>query len=484
MRLLSTVMLIPQNRLLAVVASSVLPLAVAAGLWTEPISTGAMIVAGVLLFLAAVDAGMGWRTAGQKLAFHFPEAVRLTKDRAGSVTVVIVNQQPGAPERRLRLGLGWPETVRTPTELLAIALTGGVERTRFEWACLPGRRGRHTLGRVHFEEASPLGWWAVRRSAATGCELRVYPDLRAERRQAAAIFLTRGGLGSHAQRQVGRGREFEKLRDYVAGDSIEDISWKATARRQRPVSKVFQVERTQEIYVLIDASRLSAQPAQDVAGPSSIEGNDEEEAATVRAMTTDAATGPTVLERYLSSALLLCQAAERQGDLFGLGTFADGMQHFLRARNGPAHFDACREAIYALEPAVVSPDFEELCAFLRLRLRRRALVVVLTSSLDDPVLAESFLRAVEGVSRQHVVLVNSLRPTGVAPLFTDADGGASIVTTGDVYRRLSGHLRWQKLRETEKKLRRLGVGFTLLDDARMTEQIVRQYLNVKQRQVL
>ena len=45
------------------------------------------------------------------------------------------------------------------------------------------------------------------------------------------------------------------------------------------------------------------------------------------------------------------------------------MRHFLRAKNGPAHFDACREAIYALEPAEVSPDFEELCTFLRLRLR-------------------------------------------------------------------------------------------------------------------
>ncbi len=475
-------MLLPQNRLLALVTLGLLPLAVAGGLWTEPVSTGAMVGAAALLLAAAVDAGMGWFRAGRGLEFQLPETVRLSKGRAGTVAVVIVNQQPGAPGRRLRLGLAWPETVQTPTEILAVTLHAGTERARLEWVCTAGRRGRYALERVHYEEASPLGLWAVRRSAATACELRVYPDLRAERRQAAAIFLSRGGLGSHAQRQVGRGREFEKLRDYVAGDSMEDISWKATARRQRPVSKVFQVERTQEVYVLIDASRLSARPAQDATEPAHPDGEDEAEAA--RTATTEIITGPTVLERYLSSALLLCLAAERQGDLFGLGTFADGVQHFLRAKNGPAHFDACREAIYALEPAVVSPDFEELCTFLRLRLRRRALLVVLTSSLDDPVLAESFLRSVEGVSRQHVVLVNSLRPTGVTPLFADADGGVGVVTTGDVYRRLSGHLRWQKLHECEKRLRRLGVGFTLLDESRMTEQIVTQYLNVKQRQVL
>ena len=398
---------------------------------------------------------------------------------------MIGNQLPGVPTRRLRLGLGWPETVGTPTDELAVTLAAGVERTRLEWVCTAGRRGRYALGRIHYEEASPLGLWARRRSAAAACELRVYPDLRAERRQAAAVFLTRGGLGSHAQRQVGRGREFEKLRDYVPGDSIEDISWKATARRQRPVSKVFQVERTQEVYVWIDASRLSARPAREATDVAPAEtGEDGAEAEAVRAMTTDTLTGPTVLERYLSSALLLCLAAERQGDLFGLGTFAEGVRHFLRAKNGPAHFDACREAIYALEPEVVSPDFEELCTFLRLRLRRRALVVLLTSSLDDPVLAESFLRSVEGVSRQHVVRVGSLQPAGVAPLFSDADGGAGVGTTEDVYRRLGGHLRWQKLRETEKRLGRLGVGFTLLDDARMTEQIVTQYLRVKQRQML
>lgn len=478
-------MLIPQSRLLAVVALGILPLTVVAGLWTEPLSTAATAIAAVLLLLAAVDAGLGWWRAGRGLAFLFPEALRLSKGREGLLAVTIGNQQPSAPARRLRLGLAWPETVATPTDELAITLPAGVERTRFDWVCTAGRRGRYALGRIHYEEASPLGLWTMRRSAAAACELRVYPDLRAERKQAAAIFLARGGLGSHAQRQIGRGREFEKLRDYVAGDSIEDISWKATARRRRPVSKVFQVERTQEIYVLIDASRLSARPAQEAADPSNLEmDGDETEAAAIRAMTTDSAAGPTVLERYLSSALLLCLAAERQGDLFGLGTFADGVRHFLRAKSGPAHFDACREAIYTLEPAAVSPDFEELCVFLRLRLRRRALIVLLTSSLDDPVLAESFLRAVEGVSRQHIVLVNSLRPAGVSPLFTDADDGAGVVTTGDVYRRLSGHLRWQKLRECEQRLRRLGVGFTLLDDARMTEQIVTQYLNVKQRQVL
>ena len=479
-------MIVPQGRLLLVVALGVLPLAVVAGLFPPPISAGATGLAGLLLLASVADAAWSLGRGGRGVEFTLPEVVRLSKGRPGPVSVVVRNGSPGTPARRLRLGLGWPEEVRTAHEVVALPLGMGVERTRFDWPCVGQRRGPFRLTRIYYEEASPLGWWAVRRSAAVRCELRVYPDLRAERRQAAAVFLHRGGLGSHAQRQVGRGRDFEKLRDYVPGDSIQDISWKATARRQRPVSKVFQIERTQEVYVLIDASRLSARPVLgserveegEAAGNVAAEGG-EEMAAGVAVQ-----AGPTTLERYLSSALLLCLAAERQGDLFGLATFADGVRSFLRAKNGAAHFNACREAIYALEPAAVSPDFDELCTFLRLRLRRRALLVILTSSLDDPVLADAFVKAVEGVSRQHVVLVNGLRPPGVLPLFDDPEGGAAVRTADDVYRRLGGHLRWQKLRETENRLRRLGVGFHLLDGGRMTEQLVTQYVNVKRRQVI
>ena len=89
-----------------------------------------------------------------------------------------------------------------------------------------------------------------------GAEIRVYPNLVTERKNLAALFLNRGSFGLHAQRQLGKGREFEKLREYVPGDGYDELHWKATARRGRPITKVYQIERTQEVYVVIDASRL------------------------------------------------------------------------------------------------------------------------------------------------------------------------------------------------------------------------------------
>src|SRR5207344_2975735 len=119
------------------------------------------------------------------------------------------------------------------------------EWSRVEWNCTARRRGNFHLTRAVLECASPLGLWSIRKPKALHSEVRAYPNLWAERKSLAALFLHRGGLGTHAQRQVGKGRDFEKLREYAAGDSYDEIHWKATARRGHPVTKVFQIERTQ-----------------------------------------------------------------------------------------------------------------------------------------------------------------------------------------------------------------------------------------------
>ena len=114
-----------------------------------------------------------------------------------------------------------------------------------------------------------------------------------------------------------------------------------------------------------------------------------------------------------------------------------------------------------------------------MRLRRRALLVFLTP-LDDPAMSESFVRNLDLVRRQHLVLVNMLRPPGIRPLFANLE----VKSVDDLYQELGGHLRWQQLRELQKVLQRRGVPFSLLDDERLSAELVSQYLNVKQRQLL
>ena len=396
-------MIVPQTRLIVWVALIGLPFAAVGA--TLP---GARAISGVLIgglcVLALADAVLAQgRLAGIRV--ELPEMVRLQKDRAGTMEVRIHNESQAA--RTLRLGVAFPHEIDALDDRTT-ELPAGAALSRLEWTLTPSERGRFVLEAVALEGVSPLGFWAVRASQPVRAELRVYPNLFDERKNVAAIFLRRGDLGAHAMRRAGQGREFEKLREYSHGDSLGDVHWKASAKRVHPVTKVFQIERTQEVYVIVDASRLSGRSVV-------VEGK-----------------RTSALERCVTAALILGLAAEQQGDQFGLITFSDRVLSFVRAKSGQAHYDACRDRLYTLQPQDVTPDFEELCSFIRLRLRKRALLICLTA-LDDPMLAESFAKASELVSRQHLMLVDMLQPEGAEPLFSEA---ADVGALDDIYRRL------------------------------------------------
>jgi uncharacterized protein (DUF58 family) len=454
MPVLRLTMIIPRTRLLVWVAIVVLPFGVAVAITPHawPVAVIAIVC---LTVVAGVDASVS-RSLLSRVSVKLPQVMRFSKDRPGRLPLQFENES-GQSVEKLRVGLPWPREIDAQIDEMFVALPADGQRSEVEWPCVPRQRGRYPLENLFIETPSRLGFWAMRKTAAVSSELRVYPNLLSERRAVASLFLNRGTFGVHRQRQVGKGREFEKLREYIAGDAIDDIHWKASAKRGHPVTKIYQIERTQEVYVVIDASRLSARTIPDPAG------NRKD----------------STLERFIVAGLILGLAAEQQGDLFGLLAFSDRVESFIPARNGQQHYNACRDALYTLQPRALSPDFEELMTFIRLRLRRRALVVFLTA-LDDAVLGEQFAQSVELVARRHVVLVNMLQPEGVQPLFSEQ----ALAGMDQLYERLAGHLRWSKLRELQKMLKRRGVTFSTLPNENLAADLISQYLNMRQRQIL
>ena len=437
-------MTVPSNRMLWLVALVGLPLAAVGGLWPGFLLF-AWLGGGVLLALVIVDALLTSELV--HVDVQLPELVRTYRDREASVELRIDNRLASAVA--LRAAIPFPESFQTEGEdRLIQAAPGGW--SAIEWAFTPDRRGSFRLDAVYIEGSSRLGLWLVRRKLAVNCEVRVYPNLR-DTDSLTGIRL--GAQGQNNLRQIGKGRDFEKLRDYLPGDGFDEIHWKATARRGKPITKVYQQERTQEIYVVLDASRLSARKA----------------------------GAEAVLERYVNAALVLGAAAERRGDQFGLAAFSDHIEVFVRARTGKAHFATCRDALYQLHPRIVTPGFDEVASFLRLKLRRRALILFLTE-LDDPVLAENFATAARVLTGQHLVMAGMLRPPGVAQLFTE--GGGPVESDEDLYSRLGGHLAWRALREFEITLRRKGVRLALFSPETVAAQVVGLYQEVKQRQLI
>jgi uncharacterized protein (DUF58 family) len=432
-------MIVPSPRLLLLAFAAALPAAALAG-YAPALAPPAAAVMLLVAILAAADAILGASRAARLDARTQP-LCRLTKDLAAKLPVTIENRS--ARQVRVRLALPMPSALASEKLIEEIAAPPGT--SHLEWPCTPGARGDFRLEELHLETDTPLGLWALRVRRPLEAIVRVYPNLGD--RATAALFRRTADQGLRRRPRLGKGREFDNLRHYVSGDNYEDIDWKATARRGMPVVKLYQMEHAQEVYALLDASRLSARPG--------------------------------IMDGYVGAALHLALIAQRQGDRFGLATFTNHVRCFLRARSGVGHFRLCRETIYNLHAERVSPDFSEVFATLQLSLRRRALLVFFTS-LDDPLLAETFAREIPLLARRHLVRVNVTETAEMRPLFQqdpppDMDA---------LYGGLAAQMLRNRMHQVQLALQNKGVKLALVDPARLKQRVTAQYLDVKRRQAL
>ncbi|MGA3028566.1 MAG: DUF58 domain-containing protein [Bryobacteraceae bacterium] len=438
-------MIAPRTRLLVVFGLTVAP---AAALTSSPLAAlTAWLFIGSFVLVAFLDAVLGSRNL-DGITLSLPGVVRFVRRRKGVIPVTVRNG--GAGVSRVRAGMVLSQTLGSDADDFTLDLPARGESVTALLHANPQTRGTFAVDAAALEAPSPLGLWNARRRIAVRSEIRVYPDLGGDRSVVAPLLMRRHP-GLHVQRQAGRGREFEKLREYIPGDALNEIHWKATARRGHPITRQYRVERTQEIYAVLDCSRLTGR---------------------------DAGEGETVLERYITASLVLSLACRQQGDLFGLVTFSDTAHSFVRAGGTHAHYDACRNALLNLAPRMVAPDFGEVAAALDTRLRRRAMLVFLTE-LDDPVLAEDFLKVAGSLARRHLVAVASVRDTSEEALFELPAGSVP-----EVYERLGGHLAWRRLTELAASLRSRGVRMFTAHPAKLSLELTRFYLNTKQRQAI
>lgn len=432
-------MIVPTPRLILLSALIALPAFAVIPLLPGAAGPAALVIAAGLA-IAAADAALGSRPV-RALSMEAPPFVRLTEGRAGAIHLVL--QNGSAHPLTARIALALPDGITSSETFTPVHVPSG--RSSVDYALTGVARGARLLDQARIESRSALGLWHVRTARPLACQLRVYPDLRD--RATAALFQRAGAAGTQMHRQVGKGREFDRLRQFVPGDSIEDVHWKATAKRGAPVVKLFRLEHSQQVYVALDCSRLSALESR--------------------------------LAGFVDATLHLALCAERQGDRFGLILFSDRVHRIVDARRGTSHFRLCRDAIYNVQPRRVNPDFAEVCDSLQRKLTRRSLIVFLTC-LDDTFLAESFERDISIMARRHLLLVHLMRGAETRPLF-DGDMPENL---DDAYFALASQLNWNRARRLQLALQNHGVRLSMLDPARAKQQVAAAYLDVKRRQLL
>ena len=154
--------------------------------------------------------------------------VQLSRNRNGCLTFTVHMAMPSSVA--LRVGVLLPDLLECKNPELTLIPADNETRYLLELPFRAVKRGSDVIRLVSFETDSLHGFWRVQSRQSVDWEVQVYPDVMAERRHLAGLLVRPGMLGIHSVRQLGKGKDFEKLREYVPGDDYQDIHWKASDR--------------------------------------------------------------------------------------------------------------------------------------------------------------------------------------------------------------------------------------------------------------
>jgi uncharacterized protein (DUF58 family) len=325
------------------------------------------------------------------------------------------------------------------------------------------RRGLWRCPRVGVERWSRLRVWRLRRWFDIPEQLRIEADLRPGRREVLRSPVYRALVAAQQTPWAGHGRDFERLREYQPGDNYSEIAWKSTARRGAPVTRLFQWEQKQEVYFVVDQSRASALAldSRESSGP--------QQRAPRR-----------LLDLSVETALVGATVALELGDQFGLVTYAEEPKSWLRAGSGRTQFHRIRERLLNIEPLPTTADYEALFAEIRVRLRRRAYLLVL-GDLAERSVSDSFHLGVGLVRSSHAVLMTSILPAYAQPAFSPAD---DLKSEEDVYAALAGEKENQRLGAFARQMRQLDVQLRYMPAEMFLRTAVGGYMESKREQRL
>lgn len=271
----------------------------------------------------------------------------------------------------------WPQEVKLAPADFFLKLRPG-EKAEITCRIRPGERGRYDLPGLDILVQSPWGLW--RRSGLLPCpdQVRILPNFRELHR--FTLLAATAQLGLMGIKQIakqGDGQEFQELREYYPGDSLRQIDWKATARRQQLISREYQDERDQHIVLVLDCGRRMRHVE----------------------------AGGSQFDQALNSALLLAHVAARQGDSVGLLACAEHYTWYPPAKKA----NAARSLLLAstqLFAQTVAMDYHQLARELATRLKRRSLVILLTNTRAEE--HEALAALVRQVRSRHLLVIADL----------------------------------------------------------------------------
>ena len=289
----------------------------------------------------------------------------------------------------------------------------------------------------------PLGLAGRQRSFTVEGSIRSLPPFESRRHLPSRLAKLRELDGRAAVRVRGQGTEFDSLREYVRGDDVRSIDWRATARRTNVVVRTWQPERDRRVVLVLDSSRTSAARVGDIPR----------------------------LDSSMDAALLLSALAERAGDRVFL--VAGDREVRRRARFGASGVAAgVTESMADLEPVLVEANWDRLTGAIASLTRQRALVVLFTA-LDAAAITESLLPVLPILAKRHKVVVAAVQDPALEAMRQSRD------TLADVYTAAAAEKELDERQRITDALSRFGVAVVDATPEHLPVALTDYYLRLK-----
>ena len=364
-------------------------------------------------------------------------SIKLTNRARRRVTFIVKDDYPSQME------------LMSPREA-QLTIPAGRSRA-WTYSLLPTARGKYDFGNTVLRVRTPLGllWRQIAYQNKT--DVKVYPDNReARKHEIYAHRNRRPEPGLRRLRVRGHGREFESLREFVIGDEIRHISWAATARRGKLITRQYTVERSQNIVVLLDTGRLMTARIGKL----------------------------TKLDHAVNATLSIAYVAAAGGDNVGMVAFSRRVVSYLPPRRGHDQINRLMEELYSLEPQMIEPSYKRAFNFFDVNCKRRSLVVILTDLVDRDASAELLAHTSQLIPR-HLPLIITIGDTDLRELVRTRPN-----VSADVYRQAVAEQILQQREEALTRIRHAG-GLALdVPAGRLSLELVNKYLEVKERGLL
>lgn len=373
-------------------------------------------------------------------------AERLSIGRNNLVTIEVFSQ--ASENLKLKLRDTFPLAIDADVQEFDFELAPNSKGT-LNYNLLPVRRGAFEFGDIAARYKSKFGLFWRQVVFPAPQKVRVYSDLKAL--QELSVKLAHSSeFGDLKVRKRGQGTDFASLREYISGDDVRSMDWKATARRDRPVLRVYEVDKEQAMMVLVDAGRMMVSDLE----------------------------GLSRFDHALNAALSLVLTGLMRNDQVGLGIFADKPILFMPPRRGKAYISRILEACCDVFPKMVEPDYLGALSYFAGAHKSRSLMVVITD-LTDPTGSQSLLSGLASLSPRHLPFCVTLRDRKVDHIAEDAAPGIDEI----MRKAVASDLIAQRELAFSHLARR---GCLILDSAPqdLSTRLVDKYLEIKARALL